>query len=441
MLRPYIDRPRVQPGRRAAATAPATLRTPSNVSRAAISRGVCTTRAVLQSPRMIVTHSRAVAPSTSPSTTTGSQRARLASRARATRSTVAPSRWIRAIVVPRSSMPSKLTTIVSASRLARSPTRARAPSRPYSSASGKITPMGASGGRASTVASAATTPAALSTAPADRSVTRLSASKPAPAAPVPTSTPSTIPGCAAPSRARSTSPSSSATPTAARAAAARRAARPAVQPRSHEVHRHLPPRRTELGHDLLVQRHQALLQASRPRAVAGPERRENTGADPGGEARHGEHSAVAPQLEGRIQERAGPDEHGPAGDGIAVGGEVLGVSRRVFDPNDVGVARELLQQGGRDGQVCVLGDIVHEHRNGTRLGNGAIVVDQARGRDRGRIVARPAHHHPVGPLPRGRPREGHRPSRGFGPPAGPGPKPGPPACPHPPHPAPPPGPP
>src|SRR2546426_5084627 len=57
-----------------------------------------------------------------------------------------------AIVEPRSSTPSKLTMHVSPSRLARSRTRARAPSRPYSSASGKSTPTPASRGRASTVA-------------------------------------------------------------------------------------------------------------------------------------------------------------------------------------------------------------------------------------------------------------------------------------------------
>src|SRR5207248_134416 len=117
-----------QPGKSAAATPPATRRAPSRVSRAAVSRNVWTTRAVLQLPRMIVTHSRADAASASPSTRTGSQRARLAASVRATRSTAAPARCSSAIVRPRSSMPSKLTMVVSASRCARSRTRARAPS-------------------------------------------------------------------------------------------------------------------------------------------------------------------------------------------------------------------------------------------------------------------------------------------------------------------------
>src|SRR5881628_894513 len=108
---------------------------------------------------MIVTPSRAAPVSTSPSTSTGSQRARRAPSAAVTRSMVGPARWMNAIVPPRSSTPSKLTMLVSPSRLARSRTSARAPSRPYSSASGKSTPTRTSGGNASRVARTATTPA------------------------------------------------------------------------------------------------------------------------------------------------------------------------------------------------------------------------------------------------------------------------------------------
>src|SRR5437667_381562 len=72
--------PGSQPGNRAAATPRATSRTPSSVRRSAESRGVWTIVAVRQSPRMIVTPSRAVPLSASPSTSTGSQRARRARR-------------------------------------------------------------------------------------------------------------------------------------------------------------------------------------------------------------------------------------------------------------------------------------------------------------------------------------------------------------------------
>src|SRR5207249_2794904 len=84
----------------------------------------------------LVAPSRAARVSTRPSTSTGNQRARRAPRAVATRSMVGPARWTKAIVPPRSSIPSKLTMHVSPSRLARSRPSARAPRRPYSSASG-----------------------------------------------------------------------------------------------------------------------------------------------------------------------------------------------------------------------------------------------------------------------------------------------------------------
>src|SRR2546426_7434852 len=51
---------------------------------------------------------------------------------------------------------------------------------------------------------------------------------------------------------------------------------------------------------------------------------------------------------------------------VAVCGEVFRIARRVLDADDVGVRRQLPQQAGRDWEVCVLGDVVDEHRHRAR---------------------------------------------------------------------------
>src|SRR2546421_11443391 len=99
------------------ATPRAPSRTPSSVRRSAESRGVWTIVAVRQSPRMIVTPSRAAPLNASPSTSTGSQRARRAPSAAATRSTAGPERRIDASVEPRASTPPKVTEHLSPGRV------------------------------------------------------------------------------------------------------------------------------------------------------------------------------------------------------------------------------------------------------------------------------------------------------------------------------------
>src|SRR6266540_3803790 len=133
------------PARSTRASPAATLAAPSSRTRSAVSPGRCTASIVRQLPLRIVTHSRLTRANAMPSTTTGNQRHRRAFKAVATATPIVPGLCTSATGVPRSSRPSRLITAASANRSARSTASARAPTRPNSSASGKMTPTAAAG--------------------------------------------------------------------------------------------------------------------------------------------------------------------------------------------------------------------------------------------------------------------------------------------------------